>query len=135
MIRFPISSFIRELYSAFKQNSQRLKHKLQKRGGQFAPEYPGHFEPGMGGHFKSESGGQFERNLHIGHFNQKGALGWEEINSFNEKVDSWDWNEIKKTSGKLKYFIDKKLAVKKQRSYGVLRGAEQLENQGITLIH
>jgi hypothetical protein len=49
---------------AFKQDSQRLKHKLQKRGGQFDPELGGHFGPEYPGHFKPESGGQFQRNLH-----------------------------------------------------------------------
>lgn len=64
-MRLPVNSFLRERYLAFKQDSRNLKHKLQKRGGQFDPESGGQFGPEYPGHFKSESGGQFERNLQL----------------------------------------------------------------------
>lgn len=70
---------------------------------------------------------------HIGHFNRKGALKWEGINKDNGKVDDWDWEEIEKTSRKLKYHIHNKLAVKNLGSSGVLSGAEILEQNGTIL--
>ena len=70
---------------------------------------------------------------HIGHFNQKGALRWEDINLINGKVNKWDWAEIEKTSRKLKYHIHNKLAVKKMGSRGILKGAEALQNEGFKL--
>jgi hypothetical protein len=70
---------------------------------------------------------------HIGHFNEKGALGRELANNVNGKVADWDWTEIQATSRRLKYHIHNKLATKKIGSLGVLAGAEQLEKSGITL--
>jgi hypothetical protein len=70
---------------------------------------------------------------HIGHFNEKGALKWEDTNTQNGKVHSWDWKEIQSTSGKLKYYIHNKLAVSKIGSLGILTGADKLEKQGIKL--
>ena len=64
-MRLPVNSFLRKRYLAFKQDSQYLKYKTKKGGGQFDPESGGHFGPEYPGHFKSESGGQFERNLHV----------------------------------------------------------------------
>ena len=78
--------------------------------------------------------GPYLKHSHIGHFNQKGALKWEGVNHLNGKVDLWDWKAIKKTSDRLKYMLDKKLAVQRKGSYGVLMGAAQLQHQGITLI-
>ena len=69
------------------------------------------------------------KHSHIGHFNEKGALKWEE----NGLVSSWDWTEIQATSRKLKYQIHNKLATRKIGSFGVLSGADKLETQGIKL--
>ncbi|TKC00655.1 hypothetical protein [Pedobacter cryophilus] len=71
---------------------------------------------------------------HIGHFNEKGALKWEETNKINGLVNLWDWTEIQMTSRKLKYQIHNKLATRKIGSLGVLSGADLLEKQGIKLI-
>lgn len=68
---------------------------------------------------------------HIGHFNQKGAMKWEGINKEKGAVDLWNWPEIEKTSRKLKYHIHNKMAVKKNGTYGILKGAEFLEQQGV----
>ncbi len=70
---------------------------------------------------------------HIGHFNEKGALKWEDNNSVNGLDSSWDWKEIQSTSRKLKYQIHNKLATRKMGSYGILSGADKLEQQGIKL--
>jgi hypothetical protein len=70
---------------------------------------------------------------HIGHFNEKGALKWEENNKVNGLVSLWDWTEIQATSRKLKYQIHNKLATRKIGSFGVLSGADKLEKQGIKL--
>lgn len=69
---------------------------------------------------------------HIGHFNQNGASKWEGINIDNGKVNQWDWKEIEKTSSQLKYHLHNKLAVKKLGSFGILKGAENLEKVGVT---
>ncbi len=68
---------------------------------------------------------------HIGHFSEKGALNWENVNSVNGRVADWDWSEIQKTSRKLKYQIHNKLAVEKLGSLGVLEGADMLKKSGI----
>ena len=70
---------------------------------------------------------------HIGHFNEKGALKWEDTTKVNELVSLWDWTEIKSTSRKLKYQIHNKLATRNIGSLGVLTGADNLEQQGIKL--
>ncbi len=70
---------------------------------------------------------------HIGHFNEKGALKWEETNHFNGKVDKWNWKEIEQASRKLKNQIYNKLVIKKIGSYGVLPGADKLSDDGIKL--
>ncbi|HLO43420.1 MAG TPA: hypothetical protein VK175_03735 [Leadbetterella sp.] len=70
---------------------------------------------------------------HIGHFNEKEALKWEETNKVNGLVSSWDWTEIQATSRKLKYQIHNKLATRKIESFGILSGADKLETQGIKL--
>jgi hypothetical protein len=67
---------------------------------------------------------------HIGHFNEKGALQWEDSNSINGLVNNWDWKEINKASRKLKYQIHSKMAIRKIGSFGVLREADKLEKQG-----
>jgi hypothetical protein len=64
---------------------------------------------------------------HIGHFNEKEALKWEDINKVNGLVNLWDWTEIQTTSRKLKYHIHSKLSIKKIGSFGVLKGADKFE--------
>ncbi len=73
------------------------------------------------------------KHSHIGHFNEKGALKWEDTNNVNGLVSSWDWTEIQATSRKLKYQIHNKFATRKIGSFGVLSGADKLEKQGIKL--
>ena len=68
---------------------------------------------------------------HIGHFNEKGALGRMTYNNINGNAADWDWNELLITSRKLKYHIHNKLATKKIGSMGVLAGAERLANSGV----
>ena len=70
---------------------------------------------------------------HLGHFNQKGALGLEGTNNFMGKADNWNWKLIEKISRKLKYHIHNKLAVRKIGSFGILPGADTLEKAGIKL--
>jgi len=70
---------------------------------------------------------------HIGHFNEKGVLKWEDTNKVNGLVSLWDWTEIQTTSRKLKYHIHNKLTTRKIGSFGALSGADQLEKQGIKL--
>jgi len=77
--------------------------------------------------------GAYLSHSHIGHFNKKGALKWEGINLTNGKVGLWDWKAIQKVSSHLKYQLDKKFSVKRIGSFGVLKGAEELEKQGFIL--
>lgn len=70
---------------------------------------------------------------HIGHFSERGALNAENANIDFDKANSWDWIEIQKVSRKLKYQIHNKLAIKKIGSFGILEGANKLENAGIKL--
>ena len=72
---------------------------------------------------------------HIGHFNEKGALKWEEVNTINGLVSPWDWKEVQATSRKLKYQIHNKLATRKSGSRGVLEGADKLEKEGTKLLY
>lgn len=75
-----------------------------------------------------------ELNLsHIGHFTEKAALKWEDANSFNRQVSSWDWTEIQLSSKKLKHQMHNKMASKKLGTIDVLPGAAVLENAGIRL--
>lgn len=68
---------------------------------------------------------------HIGHFNEKGALKWEDTNQFNGRTDKWNWKEIEQTSRKLKNNLHNKTAIRKIGSYGVLPGADNLSKNGI----
>jgi hypothetical protein len=70
---------------------------------------------------------------HIGHYNEKGALKWEENNHFKGRVDKWNWKEIEQVSRKIKYQIHNKMASRKIGSYGILPGAEKLSTSGIKL--
>ncbi len=81
-------------------------------------------------------GGQKDNVLfpsHIGHFNEKGALKWENSNRFNGRVDKWNWKEIEQTSRKLKNQIHSKIAVRKIGGYGILPGADKLSANEIKL--
>ena len=71
---------------------------------------------------------------HIGHFNEKGALKWEKTNSFNGRIDQWDWTEIQKTSRNLKNRIHNQMSIRKIYSLGVLPGADKIEKQGFKLM-
>ncbi|MFZ1787582.1 MAG: hypothetical protein WAT92_04690 [Saprospiraceae bacterium] len=73
------------------------------------------------------------KHSHIGHWNERGALKWEDTNNANGPVSSWDGTEIQATSRKLKYHIHNKLATRKIGSFGVLSGADKLEKKGIIL--
>lgn len=70
---------------------------------------------------------------HIGHFNEKGALGRDHDNHINGHAKDWDWKAIEQTSRQLKYLLHQKLAVKKDGTRGILKGALQLESQGVVL--
>ena len=70
----------------------------------------------------------------IAHFTEKGASANEKVSAFNDEVNNWNWKEIKSTSGKLKYHIHNKLAVRKIGSCGVLKGADNLVKLGVKLI-
>lgn len=67
---------------------------------------------------------------HVGHFNEKGALGWENVNEEKGKVSRWNWKEISAASRSLKYQIHK-MSVGKIRSISVLPGADELRKRGI----
>lgn len=75
----------------------------------------------------------FLKYSHLGHFNQKGALSKKDTSDFMGSVDKWDWKRIELTARKLKYHIQNKLAVKKVGSFGILAGANMLEQNGIKL--
>lgn len=81
--------------------------------------------------------GQIKGNVlsksHIGHFNEKGAIGHELPNSIMGPASVWNWEKINKASRKLKYHIHNKMAVKKTGTYGILKNAEILEQQGFML--
>ena len=70
---------------------------------------------------------------HIGHFNEKGALKWQDTNKVIDNVDKWNWKIIEQTSRQLKNQIHNKLAAKKIGRYGVLQGADLLSNSGTKL--
>ena len=81
-------------------------------------------------------GGQIKKELnqsHIGHFSEKGAFKWEDSNLYYGKVDKWDWKEIQRTSGMLKYKIHNKMSIRKIGTHGVLNGANILSKQGFKL--
>lgn len=72
---------------------------------------------------------------HIGHLTQKRALIFEKDNPSMGKANSWDWQEIEKTSRQLKYQIhNNKLAVKKIGLSGILKGAINLKNKDLNLL-
>lgn len=73
------------------------------------------------------------RHSHIGHLSEKGALNREKFYPPNGLANSWDWKEIQSTSRKLKYEIHNRLSVRKIGSFGLLSGADQLEEQGMKL--
>ena len=72
-------------------------------------------------------------NSNIGHYNQKEASKWEDVNKTSAGTDIWDWKEIEQSSRMLKNYIHKKLAVRKIGTYGILEGAERLIGEGIII--
>lgn len=75
---------------------------------------------------------------HIGHFEERGAFAREGIPDFMGCAGDWDWSEIRRTSRKLKYHIQTKLAggkVSATDSRDVLPGAKKLFDSGITRLH
>ena len=70
---------------------------------------------------------------HIGHFNEKDALKNQSMNHFNGKVEQWNWEEIIKTSRKLKYQIHNKMAVDRIGSIGVLKEASGMRDKHFRL--
>jgi hypothetical protein len=70
---------------------------------------------------------------HLGHFNEGEALKNEKSTTFNEKVNDWEWNEIKITSRKLRHYIHYNMATRNIGSFDILTGAEKLKNQGVKL--
>jgi hypothetical protein len=81
-------------------------------------------------------GGQKDNFLfhsYIGHFNEKGALKWQETNQLNGSVDKWNWKIIEQTSRTLRNQIDSKLVTRKIGSYRILQGADILNNTGTQL--
>ena len=82
-------------------------------------------------------GGQKDSVLfysHIGHFNEKAALKWETTTHFNGKAKKWNWKEIERTSRKIKSQIHNKMSVRKIGSYGVLKGADNLNSDGVKFL-
>lgn len=69
----------------------------------------------------------------IVHISERRARIYESPIFFKSKVDKWNWKEINKTSRKIKYRIHKKMAVDKIGSIGVLKQANELRNNEITL--
>lgn len=67
----------------------------------------------------------------IGHQSQKRAMMWERNHSMLGRVSKWDWTEVEITSRKLKNQIHHNMAKRKIGSFGVLDGADKLEEQGI----
>lgn len=70
---------------------------------------------------------------HIGHYNEKGALKWEQMHQTSDRVDNWNWKEIERTSRQLKNRIHNRISSRKIGSYGVLPGADELINAGTML--
>ncbi|GAA4025455.1 hypothetical protein GCM10022409_06770 [Hymenobacter glaciei] len=80
-------------------------------------------------------GGCQKNNLHhshIGHFNEKGALGRVDDDKELAEVKRWNWKEIASTSGRLRRQIGK-MAVGKFDGMDVLPGADALSKSGIEL--
>jgi hypothetical protein len=73
---------------------------------------------------------------HFGHNSEKRARNWEstyldELGS----VDEWDWQLLKKLSGKIQYHIRKRLAVSKVSSRPILDCAFKKYSQGYRFKH
>lgn len=78
-------------------------------------------------------GGRNQNRLYhsnIGHFEEKGASKWKEVEKEKGAIDQWNWKEIKSTSGKLRRQVQK-MAVEKIGGYGVMRGASELKKSGV----
>lgn len=62
---------------------------------------------------------------HLGHQSSKRATLWQDTNQSLGRVDKWNWNEVETTGRKLKYYIQKKLGVKRIENYDTLENALQ----------
>jgi hypothetical protein len=74
---------------------------------------------------------------HIGHFEERGAYS-RAGSEGHDDVAQWDWPETRRTSRKLKYHIQKKLAVAKVSKLDtrdILPGARKLFDNGVTRLH
>lgn len=83
----------------------------------------------------SNSLSKYIRSSSFAHNSESRALHWE--STYHDRLGdaaSWDWKAIEKLSSKLKNHINKKLAVEKADSWGVLPGAAQLRKEGYKLM-
>lgn len=74
---------------------------------------------------------------HIGHLEERGAFARQDF-APQDKVANWNWAEIRRTSRKLRYHIQKRLAVAKVSdtdTRDILPGAQELFRTGITRLH
>lgn len=74
---------------------------------------------------------------HIGHFEERGAYARRDF-APQDKVAAWDWFEIRRTSRRLKYHIQKHLAVEKVSdldSRDILPGALSQFRSGVKRLH
>lgn len=71
---------------------------------------------------------------HLRHNNEKRANAWEDTcRDEMGSVDNWDWDGVRKLSGKIQYHIGNRLAVSKAGSRPVLLAASKLCSEGYTL--
>ena len=74
---------------------------------------------------------------HIGHLEERGAYSRAGVDHRAE-VAEWDWTEIRRTSGKLRYQIQRRLAVEKVSDLdtrNILPGAHSQFASGVTRLH
>ena len=60
---------------------------------------------------------------HLGHQSIRRAITWQDTNNKLGSVEKWNWKEVETTGRKIKYFIQKKLGVKKVNDYDTLENA------------
>jgi hypothetical protein len=63
---------------------------------------------------------------HLGHQSEKRALAWEDTCKNLGPVQKWNWTEVESAARKIKNHIHGKLAVRKEKGYGILKGADSL---------
>ncbi|MFD1468392.1 hypothetical protein ACFQ48_09160 [Hymenobacter caeli] len=69
---------------------------------------------------------------HIGHFNERGAMGRVDNDSELAEVKRWNWKQIASTSGRLRRQISK-MSVRKFDGLDALPGADALSKGGVEL--